>query len=160
MFVLLLCAVFGLVLAIFHSTRSRADRDVVVNRAEMTLGNGNGTGGSLIKGASGSKPNILLIITDDQEKTSMRAMPQTLDLFKRHGVNFNHGYVTTPLCCPARASMYSGLYAHNHGIITNNPQKQFGTTYLWQDTFPAKLQGAGYSHRPVRQVPEQLGQGQ
>ena len=74
----------------------------------------------------------------------MRAMPKTLDLFKRHGVNFNHGYVTTPLCCPARASMYSGLYAHNHGIITNNPQKQFGTTYLWQDTFPAKLQGAGY----------------
>jgi arylsulfatase A-like enzyme len=143
-FILLLCAVFALALATFHSTRSRADRDVFVNRPKLTLGNGNAGGGSLVKGASGSRPNILLIVTDDQEKTSMRAMSQTLGLFKRHGVNFNHGYVTTPLCCPARASIFSGLYAHNHGILTNNPQNQFGRTYLWQDTFPARLQDAGY----------------
>ena len=71
-------------------------------------------------------------------------MPQTLKLFKRQGVDFNHGYVTTPLCCPARATMYSGLYAHNHGILTNQPSRQFGRTYLPENTFPTQLQGAGY----------------
>ena len=149
MFVLLLCAVFGLVLAIFHSTRSRADRDVVVDRAEMTLGNGNGSGGSLIKGASGSKPNILLIITDDQEKTSMRAMPQTLDLFKRHGVNFNHGYVTTPLCCPARASMYRALCPQPRDHH-QQPAEAVRHHLSVAGHLPGEAPGRRLSHRPVR----------
>ena len=141
---LLLCAGFAVALATFGSARGIADRSAAVARADMTLGGGNAKGGSLVKGASGSRPNILLIITDDQEKTSMRTMSQTLELFKGQGVDFSHGYATTPLCCPSRASMYSGLYAHNHGIITNNPNKQFGSTYLPENTFPAKLQEAGY----------------
>ena len=131
-------------LAIFGSTRGRAARDVVVDRPDVAIVGPDAKGRPVVGDVSGKRPNILLIITDDQEKTSMRAMPQTLKLFKRQGVNFNHGYVTTPLCCPARATMYSGLYAHNHGIITNNPTRQFGRTYLWQNTFPAELQRAGY----------------
>ncbi len=143
-FVLLLSVGLGVVAAfLLGSASGSADRKVV-ERADSTLGSGKPKGGELVDGASGSRPNILLIITDDQEKTSMRAMSQSLKLFKHHGVSFNHGYVTTPLCCPARASMFSGLYAHNHGIITNNPHSQFGTTYRWEDTFPAKLQEAGY----------------
>ncbi len=142
--VVLLCAALVVVLAIFGSTRGIADRGPAVDRADMTLGNGSAKGGSLVEGASGSRPNILLIITDDQEKTSMRTMSQTLGLFKRQGVDFSHGYATTPLCCPSRASIYSGLYAHNHKIITNNPNKQFGSTYLPENTFPARLQEAGY----------------
>jgi len=144
-FVMLLAAVLGVLIAFFlSSTRGVADRQIVVQRPHSTLGNGNPRGGELVDGVSGSRPNILLIITDDQEKTSMRTMKKTLGLFRNQGVSFNHGYVTTPLCCPARASMFSGLYAHNHGIITNNPKGQFGTTYQWQNTFPAKLQEAGY----------------
>src|SRR6185503_2462794 len=131
-------------LAIFGSTRGRAARDVVVDRPDVAIVGPDAKGKPVVGDVSGKRPNILLIITDDQEKTSMRAMPQTLKLFKRQGVDFNHGYVTTPLCCPARATMYSGLYAHNHGIITNNPSRQFGRTYLWQDTFPAELQRNGY----------------
>jgi len=144
-FVLLLAAVLGgLVAFLATTTRGVADRRVVVERPDSTLGDGKAKGGELVRGASGSRPNILLIITDDQEKTSMRAMKQTRELFKRQGVDFDHGYVTTPLCCPSRASMYSGMYAHNHGIFTNSPTDQFETTYRWQDTFPAKLQEAGY----------------
>ena len=139
---LLLAALIAL-LAVFGSTRGRAARDVFVNRADLAIV-GPDAKGKPVRDVAGSRPNILLIITDDQEKTSMRAMPQTRKLFKRQGVDFNHGYVTTPLCCPARATMYSGLYAHNHGIITNNPSSQFGDTYLWQNTFPAELRDAGY----------------
>jgi arylsulfatase A-like enzyme len=142
-FVALLGVALVAVLAIFGSTRGRAAREVVVDRPETAIV-GPDAKGKPVADVSGKRPNILLIITDDQEKSSMRAMPKTLRLFKRQGVDFNHGYVTTPLCCPARATMYSGLYAHNHGIITNNPTNQFGDTYLWQNTFPAVLQQSGY----------------
>jgi len=140
----LVVALAVFVALIFGSTRGRAARDVVVDRAETAIVGPKAAGKPAVGDVRGTRPNILLIITDDQEKTSMRAMPKTLKLFKRQGVDFNHGYVTTPLCCPARATMYSGLYAHNHGIITNNPTRQFGKTYLWQDTFPAELQRNGY----------------
>lgn len=142
-------ALLGVVFAVlvtmaFGSTRGHAASAVSVDLPESAIVGPKAHGKPVVRDVSGTRPNILLIITDDQEKTSMRAMPQTLRLFKRQGVDFNHGYVTTPLCCPARATMYSGLYAHNHGIITNNPTNQFGRTYLWQNTFPAVLQRNGY----------------
>src|SRR3954452_20791013 len=89
--VLLLLVGLSTVVAFFlSSTRGVADRKIVVERPDSTLGNGDGRGGELVNGVSGSRPNILLIITDDQEKTSMRAMKQTLSLFKRHGVSFSN----------------------------------------------------------------------
>jgi arylsulfatase A-like enzyme len=143
--VALLGTAFVVVLALaLWSSRSRAARAVSVDLPESAIVGPKANDKPAVRDVSGTRPNILLIITDDQEKTSMRAMPQTLRLFKRQGVDFNHGYVTTPLCCPARATMYSGLYAHNHGILTNNPSSQFGSTYLWQNTFPAELQSNGY----------------
>ncbi|HET6830398.1 MAG TPA: sulfatase-like hydrolase/transferase, partial [Solirubrobacterales bacterium] len=143
-FVVLLSAALVAALATFGSTRGIADPEVVVNRPDVAIVGPDANGRPAVGDVSGKRPNIVLIITDDQEKTSIRAMPQTLKLFKRQGVDFNHGYVTTPLCCPARATMYSGLYAHNHGILTNNPNRQFGRSYLPENTFPAQLQDAGY----------------
>ena len=142
--VLLLCAFLAGVVLLAGAERGSAQSARGVPSEKSVLGSPGAPGDELVRGASGSRPNILLIITDDQEKTSMRAMPQTLKLFKRDGVDFENGRVTTPLCCPARASMFSGLYAHNHGIITNNPRRQLGTTYRWEDTFPEKLRAAGY----------------
>jgi len=130
---------------IVRADRGRAADEVAVERAPAAIVGPKAHGRPVVRDVSGTRPNILLIITDDQEKTSMRAMPQTLKLFERQGVEFNHGYVTTPLCCPARATMYSGRYAHNHRILTNNPTFQFGRTYRWKKTFPAVLQRNGYS---------------
>ena len=143
-FVALLGVLLLVVVAIFGSTRGRAARDIVVDRPDVAIVGPDATGKPVVGDVSGKRPNILLIITDDQEKSSMRAMPKTLRLFKREGVDFNHGYVTTPLCCPARATMYSGLYAHNHGILTNNPTNQFGDTYVPERTFPSVLRDSGY----------------
>jgi arylsulfatase A-like enzyme len=72
-----------------------------------------------------SPPNVLLIVTDDQRVDTMEAMPRTLELFAEHGTSFPNAFATTPLCCPSRASILTGLYAHNHNVET---QSRAGTT--------------------------------
>jgi arylsulfatase A-like enzyme len=64
-------------------------------------------------------PNILIILTDDQPVDSLGVMPATRRLFRRQGVDFTNAYVTTPYCCPSRASISTGLYTHNHGVRWN-----------------------------------------
>ncbi|MEA2446656.1 MAG: hypothetical protein QOK47_293, partial [Actinomycetota bacterium] len=86
-------------------------------------------------------PNILVIITDDQRPTgTMDVMPQTRSWFENEGTTYPHGYVTTPVCCPSRASIFSGLYVHNHGVRTNEDAEKLAPEHLLQ----TYLQGAGY----------------
>jgi arylsulfatase A-like enzyme len=70
-------------------------------------------------------PNVLVIVTDDQPLQTMQVMPNTRRIFGRGGVRFSHAIVTTPSCCPSRASIFTGEYAHNHGIHHNRPKKSF-----------------------------------
>jgi arylsulfatase A-like enzyme len=85
------------------------------------------------------KPNVLVIITDDQRANSMDMMPRTRAIFADRGVTYPNGYVTTPLCCPSRASILSGLYAHNHGVVNDNGRR-FDATNTWEH----ELYDAGY----------------
>ncbi|HEX2196841.1 MAG TPA: sulfatase [Actinomycetota bacterium] len=86
-------------------------------------------------------PNILLVITDDQRATgSMQALPTVRALFRRGGRTFTNAFATTPLCCPSRASIVSGRYAHNHGVHTNDD----GMDLDPDATVQRYLQDAGY----------------
>lgn len=64
-------------------------------------------------------PNVLIVVTDDQRGDAMWVLPKTKRQFEQGGVRFTEAFATTPLCCPSRASIFTGMYAHNHGVKTN-----------------------------------------
>ena len=70
--------------------------------------------------AEPDRPNLLVIMTDDQRADgTLAVMPQTRRKIGRQGTTYLEAHATTPKCCPSRASFFTGLYAHNHGVINN-----------------------------------------
>ena len=88
------------------------------------------------------RPNIVLIVTDDQTLASYApdVMPETTRLLEGGGTRFANGFVTSPLCCPSRASMLTGQYGHNNGVLRN----EYGPLNEKGNTLPVWLQAAGY----------------
>jgi arylsulfatase A-like enzyme len=89
-------------------------------------------------------PNLILILTDDQPWHTMPFMPLTRQLVGDQGVTFTRAYVSTPYCCPSRASILTGQFAHNHGVIGN--EEPAGGAVLFDDTstLATWIQNAGY----------------
>ena len=75
-----------------------------------------------------SRPNILLIISDDQAwgDYSFLGHPHIktphLDKLAGESLTYTRGYVAAPLCRPSLASIFSGRHAHKHGITGNDPR--------------------------------------
>lgn len=71
------------------------------------------------------KPNILLVITDQQTADAMSCAGNkylktpALDQIAASGVRFEQNYVTQPLCMPFRSSLQTGCYPHETGVISN-----------------------------------------
>ena len=78
------------------------------------------TGGTLAQDASpgqpGNRPNVIVIMTDDQRRDDMGPIPKTQRLIGGAGVTFNRYFASYPVCCPARATFFTGQYAQNHGV--------------------------------------------
>ena len=66
------------------------------------------------------QPNIVFFLTDDMASSHLRHMPRTRRLLVRKGARFTNFFTNISLCCPARASLLTGSYAHNTGIVGNN----------------------------------------
>ena len=73
-----------------------------------------------------SRPNIVFILTDDQRWDELQYMPDVQSLLQAHGVTFPNGFVSNPLCCPARATILTGLYSGNDGVWTNKAKDHGG----------------------------------
>ena len=91
------------------------------------------------------RPNVVVLMTDDQTLRSMRAMPRTRALIGDRGARFANSFVSNPRCCPSRATFLTGQYSHNTGVFTNGPpiggwQRLRGTS----NWLPTWLQSAGY----------------
>ncbi|HYH54172.1 MAG TPA: sulfatase [Solirubrobacterales bacterium] len=78
----------------------------------------------------------------------IQAMPNTLALIAGKGITFNRYYVPYPLCCPARVSLLTGRYAHNHNVKGNVPPNGGFTGFKARQAYGSNLapwlQAAGY----------------
>jgi N-acetylglucosamine-6-sulfatase len=90
-----------------------------------------------------ARPNFLVITTDDQRMEQMRALPKTERLVGRRGTRFRDAIITTPQCCPARASWLTGQYGHNHGILSN--AHGYPALAEPRNVLPVWLRRAGYA---------------
>jgi N-acetylglucosamine-6-sulfatase len=93
-------------------------------------------------------PSIVLILTDDQPAGTLWAMPRTKRLLAGHGVKFTSFYDSVSMCCPARATLLTGRYAHSTSVYANNPPSGGSGTFRSrgddQETLAVWLHRAGY----------------
>ena len=97
---------------------------------------------------AGRRPNIVWITADDMRADDLRYMPRTNRLMQGKGVSFVNAISPFPLCCPARASLLTGQYAHNHQVLDNDyprgGHRRFYELGLDEETVAVWLRRAGY----------------
>jgi arylsulfatase A-like enzyme len=69
--------------------------------------------------AAPPKPNIVVILTDDQTESSLGFMPHTQALLVREGLSFSNFFINDPICCPSRVTILTGEYQQNHRLETH-----------------------------------------
>lgn len=94
--------------------------------------------------AQARRPNILVIMTDDETVENMRVMHNVNRLLGAQGVTFDDSVVSYSLCCPSRATFLTGQYSHNNAVLGNNYEN--GLSRLDEtNTLPVWLRSAGYT---------------
>jgi arylsulfatase A-like enzyme len=90
------------------------------------------------------RPNIVMIMTDDMRDDDLRFMPATRRLIGARGVRFRNSFSPYPLCCPARASVLTGRYTHNHRVLSVDRPWGF-PSFDDRSTIATWLSRAGYA---------------
>jgi len=107
-----------------------------------------------------ARPNIVVIQTDDQPIEQFNAtwrdlynrdrqiMPNTISLIRKQGISFSNYLTPFPLCAPSRASLLSGQYAQNHGVIRIGGERGGWESYrrnrILTENLAVWLQRSGY----------------
>jgi N-acetylglucosamine-6-sulfatase len=94
--------------------------------------------------ASSERPNVVVIMSDDQTQDSIRYMARVNELIGARGATFPVSVTNWPLCCPSRATLLTGQYAHNHGVLGNAAPFGGFDRLNSSETLPVWLQRAGY----------------
>jgi arylsulfatase A-like enzyme len=93
-------------------------------------------------------PNIVLILSDDEDLSIHPSMAKVKDLIEDEGTVFENFFVPYPLCCPSRTAILRGQYPHNTLVLGNlPPQGGFLTVRRLkreQSTIATWLHDAGY----------------
>jgi N-acetylglucosamine-6-sulfatase len=96
---------------------------------------------------SATRPNIVFVLTDDLSWNLIKYMPHVRAL-QRRGMTFSNYTVTDSLCCPSRASIFSGRFPHDTHIVSNTaPYGGFTRFHRFgeeSNTFATSLYRAGY----------------
>jgi N-acetylglucosamine-6-sulfatase len=91
------------------------------------------------------RPNIVLVTSDDQRRTDLGVMDGLRSRLAGLGTSFRNSYSSYPLCCPARASILTGQYAHNHHVLGNAPPWGGFEKFDDSSTVATWLQAGGYN---------------
>jgi len=89
-----------------------------------------------------SRPNIVFILTDQQRFDTIRALgfdymdTPNLDRLADEGVTFTNCHIPAPSCAPCRASLFTGQYPHNTGVLINGDR--------WERSWVELLADSGY----------------
>ena len=94
--------------------------------------------------AAAGRPNIVVIMSDDQTVEEMRVMSRTRSLIGAAGVTFKNNIATYALCCPSRSTYLTGQYPHNHGVRSNGLPDGGYHLLDHSNTLPLWMQSAGY----------------
>jgi arylsulfatase A-like enzyme len=114
--------------------------------------------GESSRAAHGGKPHVIMITTDDQTVRDMLALPRTAAHIGANGTTFENAYASFPLCCPSRATLLTGQFAHNHNVLGNTPPDGGYPKLNDSQTIPVWLQGAGYRTIHIGKMPNGFGQ--
>ncbi len=103
-----------------------------------------------------SRPNILLIITDQQGLETLSSLRNAftrtpnLDRLKQRGVTFARSYSANPICSPARSSMFTGRMSSETGVIHNGLpiRKSIPNLGQWLSQYGYETVYAGKWHLP------------
>lgn len=110
-------------------------------------GNGHQPPKAVPKLRQGQRPNIVFVLSDDLSRNLVKYMPQVKKM-EKDGVNFTNYFVTNSLCCPSRATTFTGNLPHNTGIFSNGGRDggfaAFHARGEERHTFATSMQAAGY----------------
>jgi arylsulfatase A-like enzyme len=94
------------------------------------------------------QPNIIVINVDDLRWDALSSTGHpflqnpNIDRIAKEGLTFRNAFVSTPLCSPSRATLYTGQYARTHGVKGNGGNNAVSDLTL--STYAPLLQQAGY----------------
>lgn len=104
-------------------------------------------GGKKDVASSPDRPNIILLLTDDQRWDALGCMGNphiqtpNCDALAENGFLFTNNFCTTSICMASRASILTGLYTRSHGVDLFSKTLDSST---FASSYPATLRRAGY----------------
>ena len=133
-------------MALFNKASRALDKPLLKNFALvgfLCLAVSSAGSTSLREAEASTRPNILFVLTDDQDPDSLARMDKVQSRLVDEGVRFTRSFVTTPTCCPSRATFLRGQYTHNHGTVSD--WQNFRSDGRERSTIATWLDSAGYT---------------
>lgn len=91
------------------------------------------------------RPNVVLVVTDDQRWDSLSGMPTLTTELGEQGVTFTNAFTVNPQCCPSRASLLTGRYSHSTGVYANSGPHGGFRAFDDSTTLATALDEVGYT---------------
>ncbi|HET7203313.1 MAG TPA: sulfatase [Steroidobacteraceae bacterium] len=97
-----------------------------------------------------TRPNVVIVLADDLDTHSLTRMvnlglmPALKSKVIDPSTQFRNSFVTTSWCCPSRVTLFTGMYSHNHHVLTNF--RPLGGVHRFDDSSSLALwlQRSGY----------------